>query len=91
MKSDPKKLLKRHDKLTQSDHVRVVSHVQRAADEWVINTLMIEGCDVPFKFKRKARYQNLQGAQVNLTYYPDTQLVAGIEVEVMTVVRVRVA
>ncbi len=91
MKSQPKELLKRHEKLVQSDGVRVTSHVQRTAGEWIINTLMIEGCEVPFKYKRKQQYKSLQGARVNLTYYSDTESVAGIEMEVMTVVRIKVS
>ena len=70
---------------------KVVSHVQRDTREWVINTLMIEGCDVPFKFKRKQAYKNVQGQRVNLTYYQSTETVAGIEMEVMNVVRIKVA
>lgn len=46
-------LLKRHPLLTQSDALKVSSHVQRQSAEWVINTLMIEGYSVPFKYKRK--------------------------------------
>jgi hypothetical protein len=52
---------------------------------------MIEGCSTPFKFKRKDRYQDLKGARVNLTYYPDVETVSGFELEVMNVVRVRIA
>jgi hypothetical protein len=91
MRSDPDKLLKRHDRLVHSDHVKVVSHVQRHQGDWVQNSLMIEGCEVPFKYKRSKRYKSLQGQRVNLTYYPATQSVAGIEFEVMNVVRVRIA
>jgi hypothetical protein len=65
--------------------------VQREADEWIINTLMVEGCEVPFKYKRKKKYKNISGQRVNLTYYPDTESVAGIEMEVMTVVRIKIA
>lgn len=91
MQSDPKKLLKRHEKLVHSDMLKVVSHVQRAEGDWLVNTLMIEGCDVPFSYKRKEKYKNITGQRVNLTYYPDARMVAGIEFEVMKVVRIRVA
>ena len=91
MSSDPEKLIKKHDKLTHSDHVKVLSHVQREKEEWVLNTLMIENCDAPFKYKRKKKYKSLEGARVNLTYYPDVQNVAGIEMEIMTVVRIKVS
>ena len=70
---------------------KVVSHVQRDTKEWVINTLMVEGCDVPFKFKRKQPYKNVKGHRVNLTYYPGKESVAGMEMEVMNVVRIKIA
>mgnify|MGYP001816380050 CR=1 FL=1 len=85
------KLLKTHQKLTQSDSVKVISHVQRDTDDWVLNTLMIEGYDVPFKYKRKKKYKSVQGQRVNLTYYHDTEEVAGIEMEIMKVVRIKIA
>lgn len=91
MKSDPDKLLKKHNKLTQSDMMKVSSHVQRDLGDWVLNTVMIDGYDVPFKYKRTKRYKNLKGQRVNLTYYPDMEVIAGVEFEVMTVVRIRIA
>ena len=84
-------LLKTHRKLVHSEYVRVVSHVQRDTKEWVINTILIEDCDVPFKYKRKKMYKNIKGQRVNLTYYPATESVAGIEMEVMNVVRIKIA
>ena len=91
MNTDANKLIKKHRELVHSEALKVVSHVQRDTHDWVINTIMIEGCDVPFKFKRKTPYKNVQGARVNLTYYPATEQVAGIEFEVMNVVRIKVA
>ena len=91
MKSPVKDLLKNHQQLTHSDMLKVESHVQRAAGEWIINTLMIDGYDVAFKYKRKQQYKNLQGQRVNLTYYPATEDVAGFKVEVMNVVRIKVS
>ena len=91
METDANKLVKKHHELTHSEAQKVISHVQRDTREWVLNTLMIEGCDVPFKFKRKQAYKNVQGARVNLTYYPAIEEVAGIEFEVMNVVRIKVA
>jgi len=85
------KLLNTHQKLVHSEGVKVLSHVQRDDKEWIINTLMIEGCEVPFKYKRKKMYRNIKGQRVNLTYYPATESVAGIEMEVMKVVRIKVA
>ena len=89
MKSDLDKLLKKNEQLNQLDQVKVISHVQREDDGWVRNTLMLDGYDVPFKYSRKKKYRSLQGAPVNLTYYPQTEDIAGMEFEVMKVVRVR--
>jgi len=89
MQSDPAKLVKKHEGLTHSDAVKVVSHVQRDKAEWVLNTVMIEDCEVPFKYKRKQQYKSLKGARVNMTYYPGTEVVAGMEFEVMHVVRIK--
>lgn len=83
--------LDEHPELVQSEDVKVTSHVQRKDGDWIINTIMIEGHDVPFRYKRKKQYKNLEGARVNLTYYPCTESVAGIDFEVMNVVRITVA
>ena len=91
MQSDPDKLTKKHRQLTHSDMLKVVSHVQRSAGEWIINTLMIEGYDVPFRFKRKRAYRNVEGQRVNLTYYPVVEAVGGIDMEIMNVVRIKVS
>lgn len=91
MKSEPEKLIARHENLVHSEMRKVISHVQREAGEWIINTLMIEGCDIPFKYKRKKKYKSLKGQRVNLTYYPDIETVAGIRMEVMNVVRIKIA
>ena len=91
MRSETDKLLKMHEKLVQSDIRKVLSHVQRVEGDWFLNILMIDGCDAPFKYKRKRRYKTLAGQRVNLTYYPEIEEVAGIEFEVMKVVRVRIA
>ena len=91
MKSEPEKLLTKHDKLVHSDMMKVSSHVQRELGEWLINTLMIEGYDVAFKYKRKKRYKNLKGQRVNLTYYADAEKIAGMNIEVMTVVRIKIS
>jgi hypothetical protein len=87
--SDAKKLLKKHGQLNQLDMAVVVSHVQRDKDDWVLNTLILEGYDVPFRYRRKTVYKSLKGARVNLTYYPETQSIAGIDFEMMNVVRIR--
>jgi len=89
MQSDPKKLVEKHSSLTHSELMKVTSHVQRNQGDWILHTLMVEGCNVPFKFKRKSKYQSLKGARVNMTYYPTQETVAGIDLEVMKVVRIK--
>ncbi|MEN8178110.1 MAG: hypothetical protein ABFS39_05760 [Pseudomonadota bacterium] len=91
MQTDPEKLLKQHAKLVHSDMLKVTSHVQRDEGDWIVNTLLVDGYDVPFSYKRKRQYKNLTGQRVNLTYYPTVKMVAGIEFEVMNVVRIKVA
>lgn len=88
-KSTPKKLLEKHENLIHSEDMSVSSHVQREDEDWWMNTLMIEGYEVPFKYKRKKLYKSLQGAKVNLTYYPSSEEIAGIAFEFMKVVRVK--
>jgi hypothetical protein len=89
MQSDPDKLIARHRELVHSQDCRVVSHVQRKAGTWIVNTVMIEGVNVPFRYRRKKMYRDLKGARVNLTYYPATDVVANIPIEIMTVVRIK--
>ena len=91
MNSDPEALIKKHQQLVHSDMQKVSSHVQREDGDWLLNTIMIEGCDVPFKYRRKKRYKNIQGQRVNLTYYSDVEIVAGFNIEIMKVVRIRIA
>ena len=83
-------LLKQHQKLVHTDNIKVISHVQREDDDWFLNTLMLENVDVAFKYKRKKLYKNLKGQRVNITYYPDIEQVAGFEMEVMKIVRIKV-
>jgi len=89
VKSDVNKLLKKNEQLNQLDSAKVISHVQRESGEWFRNTLMLDGYDVPFKYNRKKQYRSLQGASVNLTYYPQNEYVSGMEFESMKVVRIR--
>jgi len=89
MQSDPKKLVEKNKELTHSELMKVVSHVQREQGDWILHTVMVEDCDVPFKFKRQGNYQNLKGARVNMTYYAEQEVVAGIPFEVMKVVRIK--
>lgn len=89
MASEPDKLLKKHPRLTHSECQKVTSHVQREKDDWFLNTVIIEGHTVPFKFKRKKAYKPLTGANINLTYYPAVESVAGFKIEIMHVVRIK--
>mgnify|MGYP000648368350 CR=1 FL=1 len=89
--SDSKTLQNRHKALIHSESLKVASHVQREDGDWYINTLMIEGYDVPFKYKRKKPYKSLKGSRVNVTYYPHIENIAGLEIEVMNVVRIKVS
>jgi len=33
--------------------MKVTPHVQREQGDWILHTLMVEGCDVPFKLNIK--------------------------------------
>jgi len=87
--SDIKKLLTKHQQLNQLDMVKVTSHVQRQNDDWVLNTIMLEGYDVPFQYTRRKVYKSLAGGCVNLTFYPESKSIAGTDFEIMKVVRIR--
>lgn len=89
MKTDPEQLIKAHPNLVHSDNQTVESHTQREQGERFVNTLMIKGCSAPFKYQRTKRFKSLEGQKVNLTYYPATESVAGFDIEVMKVVRLR--
>ncbi|WP_256383945.1 hypothetical protein [Photobacterium toruni] len=89
MKSDSDKLIAKHEQLIHSEGLTVYSHTQRDDGEWIQHSLMIDGYNVPFKFKRKSKYKSLTGEKVNMTYYVDTIVVAGLEFEIMKVVRIK--
>ena len=91
MKTDSKKLIKKHEKLIHTDNLKVISHVQRENNEWFINTLMFEGIDTPFKYKRKQLYKSLVNNRVNITYYIASESVAGFDMEVMNIVRIKIS
>ena len=92
MQTDPEKLIKKHHKLTHTDELKIVSHSQREKDSWFINSIMVEGCDVPFKYKRPQKYKMLnKGQRVNMTYYPEQETVAGLSFDFMKVVRIKVS
>jgi len=84
-----KKLLVKHQQLNQLDMAKVTSHVQREKDDWVLNTLLLEGYDVPFQYTRKKVYKSLVGGRVNLTFYPAPKSITGVDFEIMKVVRIR--
>lgn len=86
-----KQLTDRHPKLVHTDNIKVISHVQRECDDWQLNTLMLDNINVPFKYKRKKLYKSLQGQRVNITYYPDTETIAGFDIEIMRIVRIKIA
>ena len=87
--ADIKKLLSKHQQLNQLDMAKVTSHVQREKEDWVLNTIILEGYDVPFQYTRRKVYKSLAGGCVNLTFYPETKLIGGVEFETMKVVRIR--
>ncbi|AWK81603.1 hypothetical protein [Photobacterium damselae] len=89
MKSPIDKLLDKHQDLIHSDNVAVISHTQREDGDWVLHTLMIENCSAPFQFRRKKKYRSLTGDRVNMTYYADSIKVAGFDMEIMKVVRIK--
>ena len=91
MNSDVNKLLSSHNQLTHTNDIKVESHVQREQEDWYVNTIMLEGISTPFKYKRKKLYRSLKGNRVNITYYPTTENVAGIDIEVMNIVRIKIA
>lgn len=91
MKTDVDKLLAKRRQLNHLDSVKVISHKQRPDDGWFLNAIMLDGYDVPFKYRRKQKYRELKHAYVNVTYYPITEMVAGIEFETMKVVRIRLS
>lgn len=86
-----KQLIGQHKKLSHTENIKVISHVQRESNDWIVNTLMLENINVPFKYKRKKLYKTLKGQQINITYYPDNETVAGFDIEIMKIVRVKIS
>jgi hypothetical protein len=86
-----KKLLNEHDLLTHSTMQKVSSHVQRRDGDWVMNTVLVEGQDIPFKYKRRKLYKSLKGACVDMIYYPDTETIAGMDFPFMRVVKINLS
>ena len=91
LKKKINKLLNKHQELVHTENISVVSHVQREQDDWVLNTIMLENIDVPFKYKRKKMYKSLNKQKVNITYYPCTENIAGFDIEIMNIVRIKIS
>ncbi len=83
-----KKFLAENQQLIHSQMQKIESHVQRPKEDWIQNTLLIKGYDVPFKYKRQKTYKSLQGAWVDVIYYPATETIAGMEFEYMKVIKI---
>ncbi len=86
-----KRFLTENDQLLHLRMQKVTSHVQRQKNNWIHNTLLIDGYDVPFKYKRQKKYKSLQGARVDIIYYPDKEIIAGMAFEYMKVVKVNLS
>lgn len=92
MLTNPDKLLKKHTELIHSDNMKIVTHTQREKDGWFINSIMLENCEVPFKYKRKQRYKALtKGQRVNLTYYRSQEEISGLQFDMMNVIRIKIS
>jgi hypothetical protein len=89
MNSSADELLKKHPNLVHSEDMIVLSHTQRQEGDWYLNTLMLKGYDVPFKYKRTKKFRSLLDQKVNITYYPEEQVVAGFKLEIMQIIRLR--
>jgi len=89
MSVESKKLAEKHPELTLSENRKVESHVQREDGDWIQNTVMLEDCEVPFKYRRKKKYKTLKGARVNLSYYPEKTEIGSLEFEYMKVVSIK--
>lgn len=88
MKSSTETILQNDKNLVHCELMKVTSHTQRFNGESMLNTLMVDGYDCPFKYCRKYQFPNLKGKRVDLTYYPTVEIVAGFEVDIMKVVHI---
>jgi len=86
-----KKLLAENDQLIHTAMKKVSSHRQRRDGDWILNTILIEGSEVPFKYKRRKKYKSLEGACVDIIYYPDKEIIARMEFEFMKVVKINLS
>lgn len=83
-------MLQKHNQLVHCESMQVTSYVQRFNGECMLNTLMMDGYDCPFKYCREYKYRNLKGKRVELSYYPMIEVIAGSEVDLMKVVQIKV-
>ncbi|HDY86354.1 MAG TPA: hypothetical protein ENI26_05315 [Methylophaga aminisulfidivorans] len=83
-----KKWLAENDNLTHATMQKVASHVQREEGEWILNTVTIEGQEVPYKYRRRKKYKSLKGARVDIVYYPEKEEIARMQFEYMKVVKI---
>jgi hypothetical protein len=83
-----KNLLIENQNLIYTCMQKVESHVQRQQDNWILNTVLINGYDVPFKYKRQRMYRSLKGLRVDLIYYASSEKIAGIDFEMMNVIKI---
>ncbi|WP_028865958.1 hypothetical protein [Psychromonas aquimarina] len=90
MKSPVEIMQQKHRQLLHCKLMQVTSHVQRFNGECMLNTLMMDGYDCPFKYCREYKYRNLKGKRVDLSYYPAVEVIAGFEVDIMKVVQIKV-
>lgn len=90
MKPSVEIMSQKRNQLVHCELMQVNSHVQRFNGECMLNTLMMNGFDCPFKYCRKYKYRNLTGKQVELSYYPAIEVIAGFEVDIMKVVQIKV-
>ena len=88
MKPSAETMMQKHHQLVHCELMKVTSHIQRFNGECMLNTLMVDGYDFPFKYYRKYKYRNLKGKRVDLTYYPTIEVIAGFEVDIMKVVHI---
>lgn len=86
-----KKQLLENEHLVHSRRQKVASHVQRQAGKWIQNIVLLEGHDVPFKYKRQKQIKSLKVAFINLIYYPEVEQVAGFDFDVMIVIKITMA
>jgi len=86
-----KKHLQANEQLIHSTMKKVESHVQRQVGNWIHNTVLLEDYEVPFKYKRQKKYRSLKGARVDVIYYPSVEQVAGMDFEVMNIIKINIS